>query len=82
MTKAGTRVPAYPRQTKEVINTSKKISNYSTKYLVVSFIFRNFALSTRDKDLRPRQRAIITYAGSKFGVTWTEIVNINNLVKQ
>ena len=24
MTKAGTRVPAYPRQTKEVINTSKK----------------------------------------------------------
>ena len=34
-----------------------------------------------DKELRPGQRAKFPWAGSKFGVTWTEIVNFNNLVK-
>ena len=33
---------------------------YLQIYLVVSIIFRTFALSIRDKDLRPEQRAKIT----------------------
>ena len=39
---------------------------------------RTFASPMNDKELRPGQRAKFPWAGSKFGVTWTEIVNFNN----